>query len=345
MSIHDEFERAVGGKRRGLHPVAKLLIGLALFGVFAFTAVAVVAAVVARKVRHEFEDFRSDPELVIAERIVRHSPDLELVSSDQQSHTITFRTRGSGELTTADASEILEGGLSIQTDEGVLRLNLRGGENGGSLVIEKPDGEVVRIDATGEGGDARLSVTTADGEVFRIDAHGHDDHGALVIRSEDGVLRFDAEGADDEGTLTIRTEEGELIRFELDGSDSGARLSIHTPEGTTTLRGMEEGGSVPSWIPDAPRGARERRVYTAEADQGTAGAVRFQVRDALGDVIDHYRDALDDDGFAVKRQAMDVAGRNVQATLLAERDGRSVMVIAAGSDDNTHVFLAWSERD
>lgn len=344
MSIHDEFERAVGGKSKGMGPLAKVFIGLALFGVFAFAAVAVVAVVVANRVQDEFQDLRRDPQVVVAEKLIRHSQDLELVSSNREARTITFRTRSDGQVRTADVDEILEGGLRISTDEGELRINLTGGEDGGALVIQKPDGEVVRIDATGQDGQARVSVTTGDGEVLRIDARGHDDHGALVIRSQGSTLRFDAEGADDRGSLSIRTEEGELVRFDVQGQDEDARLTITTPEGETTLTGMREGGEAPGWLPRAPSRVRERTVYTAESETGEAGAVRFELRDDLASVLGYYADVLEDDGFTVRSQDLDVNRRTVQGTLVAEREGRSVVVVAAGGEETTHVFLAWSER-
>ncbi len=345
MSIHDEFERSLGGKPQGTKTWKKVLVGLGLIGVVFFSAVAVAGIFVAREVRSTVEEFRSDPALTIAERVVKRSRDLELVSTDQAAQTVTFRTRGDGEVRTVDVEQILEGRLSIRTDEGTIRFNLEGDEDGGSLVIEKADGEVVRIDATGGDGEARLTVETGDGEVLRIDARGEDGQGSLIIRTEDDVLHFDAEGDDERGTLTIRSQDGELVRLEAEGSGEDATLRIHTPEGATTFRGLEEGGRLPSWLPISPARARDRKVYTAESDEADAGATRFEVRTSVDEVLEHYREELESEGFTVKSQDLTVGKRQLQGTLVGETDGRTVLLMAAGAGEFTTVFLAFSERD
>ena len=345
MSIHDEFEQSLGAKSGGMKTWTKVLLGLAVMGVLMFSAVAVAGIFVAREVRSTVEEFKNDPALTIAERVVRRSQDLELISTDQAAQTVTFRTRGDSEVRTVDVKQILEGSLRIHTDEGTIQLDLEGGQDGGALVIRKADGEVVRIDATGGDGAATLTVETDEGEVLRIDARGDDDSGSLVIRTEDDVLRFDARGDDDSGTFSIRSSDGELVRFDVEGSGDDATLTVHTQEGATTFTGLREGGHVPSWVPDAPARARDRSVYTAESDEARAGATEFDLRESVGDVLDHYREALEDEGYSVKVQNLTVDDRNLQGTIVAESADRTVLIMAAGVGNTSKVFLAFSERD
>lgn len=345
MSIHDEFEQSLGGTKSGMKTWTKVLVGLAVVGVLMFSAVAVAGIFVAREVRSTVEEFKADPALTIAERVVRRSGDLELISTDQAEQTITFRTRGDSEVRTVDVQDILEGSLRIHTDEGTISLDLEGGEDGGSLVIRKADGEVVRIDATGGDGEATLTVETDEGEVLRIDARGDDGGGSLVIRTEDDVLRFDAEGDEDSGTFSIHSSEGELVRFDVEGSGEDATLRIQTQEGATTFRGMREGGRVPAWVPDAPARSRDRKVYTAESDEGQAGATQFGLRESVEDVLEHYRETLEDEGYSVKVQNLTIEDRNLQGTIVAESDDRTVLIMAAGAGNTTKVFLAFSEHD
>jgi len=64
--------------------------------------------------------------------------------------------------------DVLEGTLSVRTDDGELTAKLWSGEDGGSLTIDSPDGEV------------------------RIDLVKEEGGGELVIRTEEKVVRFGA---------------------------------------------------------------------------------------------------------------------------------------------------------
>jgi hypothetical protein len=344
MSIHDEFERAVSGRRKRLHPLAWIAIAFAGIAFVGMAVVAVTGVFVAREVRDVVEDFKESPVVTIAERAIEASPNLELVSVDRAKETVTFRNVKDDRVRTVDAQDFVEGRFTIRTDDGDVTIDLEAGEHGGTLVVTTGDGEVVRLDASGGDGTARLVVTTPDGEAFRLDATGDDDGGSLIIRTDEDRVRFDAVGGEDHGTLSIRTDAGELVRFEVDGADDQGSLTIHTANGSTTLRGLTEGGEVPGWVP-LLRDADVERVYTAEADEGIAGAVRLTVQDSPRRVLRRYRESLEDGGYSIESQDLSVQSRQIQGTVIGERGDRTIMIIAVGGDSRSHLIVTYADRN
>ncbi|MGW8266787.1 MAG: hypothetical protein ACWGSQ_10485 [Longimicrobiales bacterium] len=99
----------------------------------------------------------------------RVQPRLERLVGDPESGLSLLRHLGSGDNPERALRDVLEGSLRLRTEEGELTADLWTGEDGGSLVIDTPEGEQIRIDlAKEEGG------------------------GELVIRTEEKVVRFGA---------------------------------------------------------------------------------------------------------------------------------------------------------
>jgi len=99
----------------------------------------------------------------------RIQPRLERLVGDPESGLSLLQHLGSGDYPERALRDVLEGSLRIRTEDGELTADLWSGEDGGSLVIDTPDGEQIQIDlAKEEGG------------------------GELVIRTEEKVVRFGA---------------------------------------------------------------------------------------------------------------------------------------------------------
>ena len=324
MAFHDEYERALGSNRRSMSRIAKIAMVLGVVFLVGAAAVAALAWMAVRTVADEFDQLRENPATVVAERLIDAAPELELLSSDVDAGTVTYRTRSSQDVRTVEAEEFLEGRLRIHTEDGDLTVDLNADERSGRLVIR-----------------------TGDGEVLRLDAQGEEDGGSLVVRSQDGeVFRLEGRGlGDDSGELRLRVDGEEVVRLEIDGDGDDAVLRLHGEDGSVSLRGVREGGDVPGWVPGF-RGMDAPRVYTADADEGIAGAVRFRTDVPLAEVMDHYQDALGRAGNT-RSHRWQVLGSRFQATVTGEvGEGRTVMVLGLGSEDgSTQVVVTWAETD
>jgi hypothetical protein len=128
--------------------------------------VAAALAEVEAELGGQLDDESRDFAATILSRI---QPRLERLVGDPESGISLLQHLGSSDYPERALRDVLEGSLRIRTEDGELTADLWSGEDGGSLVIDTPEGEQIRIDlAKEEGG------------------------GELVIRTEEKVVRFGA---------------------------------------------------------------------------------------------------------------------------------------------------------
>jgi hypothetical protein len=105
----------------------------------------VVSLFVVQKVKDAADDFAENPAKTAAEMAVRLDPNIELVESDDEAGTITFRDVRTGRETTVNFEEIAEGKISVKDDEGEFSIETsESGSEGeaGGLTVTGPDGEI-----------------------------------------------------------------------------------------------------------------------------------------------------------------------------------------------------------
>jgi len=344
MSIHDEYESSLRSKKRkGLHPVAWLAIafgGLAFAGV---VAVSVAGYFLQREVREVIHEVREDPIKLVARAVNLH-PEFEVLETDEGAGALLVRNIKSGAQSLVSADDAVDGRLTFRTDEGTFTLNLTGGDDGGRLVLQKDGEDVFRVDASAHENGGSLVIRSSDGNVLRLDATGDEDGGSLVVRTEDGeMLRFSADGSEDGGWLRVQGTNGELIRLDFDDEDG---VRVETSKGVSTFRGIEDGGSIPRWVPSYYDVDDGPQTYTAEVDDGQGGAFKFSTDDDISRVLDFYSEEMQDAGFEVEHQVLDFNNTELQATLVGERDDRtvSVFLVRGGRRGPTHAFVTYWER-
>ena len=88
------------------------------------------------------DDLQEDPAKVTAETIIRVNPELDLISTDDEAGTITFRNNRTGEEATLNFEDIAEGRFSVTTEEGEFSVDAAaGGSGSGGVTIKGPEGE------------------------------------------------------------------------------------------------------------------------------------------------------------------------------------------------------------
>lgn len=121
---------------QGMSTLTKVLIGVGVVLVLFMGGCAACVWYVGSLAGDLAEDFEANPARAAAELAVRMSPELELVSSDDQAGTITIRNSNTGEEATVDFSDIAEGNFGFATDGG--EFSVRGDE--GRITATAPDG-------------------------------------------------------------------------------------------------------------------------------------------------------------------------------------------------------------
>lgn len=104
--------------RKGLSPLAWIGIGcgaLAVLAAIGFTVMIVAGGWFLKKQADKLE---KNPTLTVAEWYVRANPDYEIVSTDEDSGTITIKEIKTGEEMTVNAKDLKEGKLSVKTKDG-----------------------------------------------------------------------------------------------------------------------------------------------------------------------------------------------------------------------------------
>lgn len=199
--MYDEFERAVTGKpRRGIPVFGWVLIVVAFLFMFGIVgagfAVHRVARMVQREISGEFEADRAvdlsgldaeiaaevaaalaEVEAELGAQFPRESgdfastilsrlqPRLQRLAGDPESGMALLKDLGSSDYPEKALRDVLEGSLRIRTDDGELTADLWSGEDGGSLVIDTPDGEQIQIDLAKQDGGGALVIRTEEKEV------------------------------------------------------------------------------------------------------------------------------------------------------------------------------------
>ena len=133
--------------KKGLSPLAWVLIILGVVFVLMMGACVACGLVVTQAARELASDFEANPAKAMAELAVRANPDIELVESDDDAGTMTVRNTETGEELTLNFEDITEGRFSITTDEGGVSFDTDA--DGGGITATGVDGSVSRIGALG----------------------------------------------------------------------------------------------------------------------------------------------------------------------------------------------------
>jgi len=127
-------------ERKGLHPLAWVGIGCGVILVIVVVAMMIGGFFLARTVKDVAGDFENNPGLAAAKLIVKASPELEEVETDEDAGTMTIRNTKTGELITVNFEDIKEGRFSWTADGDEVTVDLSEAEDG-TIKIESSDGE------------------------------------------------------------------------------------------------------------------------------------------------------------------------------------------------------------
>lgn len=147
-------------------PMFWVAIGCGVVILLGFLALAGMCAAGGMWFKRQAAKFEQNPAVAAAEMAVRANPELELVESDTEKGTITYRHKETGEVVTVNAAEFEDGKWTVETTEGTATFG--GGEGAAanlpSWVPAYPNGSVQgTFDSTSaEGRSAAFTVTTSD---------------------------------------------------------------------------------------------------------------------------------------------------------------------------------------
>jgi hypothetical protein len=122
--------------KKGLGPLGWVLIGcggLILVGALVLGALGWFA-------KKKIDQFAENPTFNAAKLAVQMNPELELVSADEKTNTLTIKNKKTGEVMTISAEDAKEGRWSVETKEG--KTVFDGSAKEGTLTVTNDKGEV-----------------------------------------------------------------------------------------------------------------------------------------------------------------------------------------------------------
>ncbi|MFL6193214.1 MAG: hypothetical protein ACJ75H_03515 [Thermoanaerobaculia bacterium] len=122
--------------KKGMGPLAWIGIGC---GVIIVIGIIVMVGLLATG-GYFLKKFKDNP-MAAAEMIINANPDLEVVSSDPKTKSMTIKNVKTGEVVTLTADDIEHGRISVKTKDGTTTINT-GQQNGGGVTVTDDKGQV-----------------------------------------------------------------------------------------------------------------------------------------------------------------------------------------------------------
>jgi hypothetical protein len=173
--------------KKGMSPLAIVGIGCAVVIVLGIIAMGAVGFLFKRKV---VDPLKENPAMTAAEWAVRANPELELVSSDPKTNTLTVKNKKTGEVVTFSAEDAKNGKFSVKTDKGTATIDTSSGK--GAVVKttdEKGQEQVSTFGATGANNFPSWVPVYPGGTVQgTFDTNGPQGHSAtFAVQTKDSV--------------------------------------------------------------------------------------------------------------------------------------------------------------
>lgn len=131
--------------KKGMSPLAWVGIGCGAIIVCCVIAAGVVLYLAKQKI----QEYKDNPGMAAAADMVRLNPELELVSSDPKTNTLTVKNKKTGEVVTFSAEDIQNGKLTVKTDKGTATIDAS--KSGATVKVtdEKGQEQVSTFGSTG----------------------------------------------------------------------------------------------------------------------------------------------------------------------------------------------------
>ncbi len=178
--------------------------------------------------------------------------------------------------------------------------------------------------------DLELVDTTEDGRVTVRQVSSGEEMTLDLEDLKEGKLSF--EGPDGEVTLDASEVEG------------GGTVRVTTDEGTSTFTADSSLEDVPDWVLLYPNATEVAGTFHSQNPQGVFGMVSVATDDSVDEVLEHYRDDFERQGFEVTNDTVTSSGgKRVGSLTGKDAAGRQLTVaVTMDSDQQVTVTLNYS---
>jgi hypothetical protein len=177
-------------QKKGTNPWVWVAVGCAAVVLLSAVVLFVAGIFVFNKAREVAGELDENPIAAASKMIAAANPDIELVETDEENRTVTFRNTKTDEVYTIDFEDIEEGKLSFFSDEGTFSLDIESGEDDEGRLTVTTDEGTTTFGAGIDAGDLPSYVplypgTTPEGTYSAETTEGRS--GAFTIKTEDDL--------------------------------------------------------------------------------------------------------------------------------------------------------------
>jgi len=307
--MHDEFERALGvRRRRGLSPLGWIGVGLLTLMVLGATGAVLAYRMVSQEVQE------------IVERVQLRAP---VEAPGMVARTVA---RTLGEMGTIPSVEEEDVASALSR-----ALTASGGTVSGADVSAESAGPVEPV------GPGSAQAGFGDDEM----------EGFLRIRTDEGEIRAELRAGEDGGRLVVRGPDDQVL-VDLSGDARGARLYLRGEGEVAGFRTGEHAEASPAWVPRVDGPTEDlQRVVSGQAGEGTFGAETWRSDTPPEALVDGYRARLEAEGWTIRaeHELRDRHGTSVSVVGFQESGNRMAVLTADREDGSTRAVLGWGEAD
>jgi len=256
--------------KKGLGPLAWVGIGCAVIIVLGLIVLAGVTFFVKSKV----DDFKAHPAFSSAKLMVTLNPDLELVSSDEKTSSLTIKDKKSGDV------------LDVSADEAAKTLTVKNQKTGETFTINAEDAKAGKFSLKSDKGSATFDASGPNGATFKATNEKGEtttvNAGASAPQNLPSWLPV-YPGGKVQGTFDTTNAEGHSASFTVTTTDAVSKvLEFYKSqlesaglkvEKTTFSANGQDGGTVTAKSSDDKRQAN---VLIGNANGQTSATVTYQ---------------------------------------------------------------------
>jgi uncharacterized protein YfiM (DUF2279 family) len=234
------------GQKKKMSALGWIAIGCGAIAIIGILALGGAAFIGGRFLKNKAAEFEKNPAVAGAELLIRANPDVELVKSDAEAGTITFRDKKSGEVVTMNAEDIKEGKLTFTGKDGTTTIDGSSSGEGGTLKVTNDKGEETVFGTsagapknlpswvplyTGARIEGSYDATTAEGRnaMFTVKSSDSVDQVAEFYKSrlEGAGLKVERSSYETDGQKTI------MLVGTTEGEKRTANVTVSTGDGET----------------------------------------------------------------------------------------------------------------
>ena len=135
------------------------------------------------------------------------------------------------------------------------------------------------------------------------------------------------------------------MTIETHGDEETGGMTISGPEGEFRMGADASTDDVPDWVPLYPDVEETGGAFQMQSEEGLAGMVAQVSEDSVEDILEWFKDWLDDHGYEETAHQTTTSPAGTFGTVTGELadEERGVVITVASGEDGTSITVNYTE--